>query len=79
MSAEVVVTGVDPQVVGAKVEVARKAKGLTRFTLAASAGMRENTLYRIESGQNLPTLDNIVRLAAALDTTVDELTKAEVA
>jgi transcriptional regulator with XRE-family HTH domain len=65
----------DPVVFGANVRAAREAKGLTRFDLGVASNMRENTVYRIETGQNLPSLDGAVRLAQALDTTLDELTK----
>jgi len=48
-----------------------KEKGLTKTDVAKRMDLSRESLYRILSGN--PTLDNIVKLANALETTVAEL------
>ena len=45
---------------------ARKAAGLTQETLAGLAGMRQETVSRIESGKNTPSVRTIDRIEQAL-------------
>ena len=51
----------------------RKQRGLTVEQLAVMAGHGSATVYRAERGQQKPTDDTLVALAAALDVPVDDL------
>lgn len=52
----------------------RKAKGLSQEKLARLADVANNTLIKMESGENQnPTLDTLKKVAKALDVSVDEL------
>jgi transcriptional regulator with XRE-family HTH domain len=51
---------------GANLSRARKSIGLTQAALAHSANLTRFRVTRMEAGQYLPRLDEIVRLAAAL-------------
>jgi transcriptional regulator with XRE-family HTH domain len=48
-------------------KLARLATGLTQRTLAATAGVPQSTVARIESGAMQPTLPLLYRLLAAAD------------
>lgn len=52
---------------------AREAAKLTQMALAHRAGMDMAEISRLESGRRDPRLSTIVRLAAALDVTVERL------
>ena len=52
----------------------REAKGLSQEKLARLADVANNTLIKMESGENKnPTLDTLKKVAKALDVSVDEL------
>ena len=52
----------------------RKAKGLSQEKLARLADVANNTLIKMESGENQnPTLDTLKKVAKALEVSVDEL------
>lgn len=52
----------------------RKAKGLSQERLARLADVANNTLIKMESGENQnPTLDTLKKVAKALNVSVDEL------
>lgn len=52
----------------------RKAKGLSQEKLARLADVANNTLIKMESGENNnPTLETLKRVAKALDVSVDNL------
>jgi transcriptional regulator with XRE-family HTH domain len=52
----------------------RKAKGLSQEKLARLADVANNTLIKMESGENQnPTLDTLKKVAKALNISVDEL------
>ena len=56
------------------IERLRKAKGLSQEKLARLADVANNTLIKMESGENKnPTLDTLKKVAKALDVSVDEL------
>ena len=58
------------------IERLRKAKGLSQEKLARLADVANNTLIKMESGENQnPTLDTLKKVAKALDVSVDELIK----
>lgn len=52
----------------------RKTKGLSQEKLARLANVANNTLIKMESGENQnPTLDTLKKVAKALEVSVDEL------
>ena len=54
----------------------REAKGLSQEKLARLADVANNTLIKMESGENqTPTLDTLKKVAKALDVSVDDLIK----
>ncbi|HEY4501263.1 MAG TPA: helix-turn-helix transcriptional regulator [Candidatus Paceibacterota bacterium] len=56
------------------IERLRKAKGLSQEKLARLADVANNTLIKMESGENQnPTLDTLKKVAKALNVSVDEL------
>lgn len=56
------------------IERLRKAKGLSQERLARSADVANNTLIKMESGENKnPTLETLKKVAKALEVSVDEL------
>lgn len=55
------------------VRVWREYRGLTGEALAAAAGIAQSYVSQIETGRRDGTLDTMVRLARALDVTVDDL------
>ena len=54
----------------------RKAKGISQEKLARLADVANNTLIKMESGENQnPTLDTLKKVAKALGVSVDDLIK----
>ncbi len=54
----------------------REAKGLSQEKLARLADVANNTLIKMESGENKnPTLETLKRVAKALEVSVDDLIK----
>ena len=52
----------------------REAKGLSQEKLARLSDVANNTIIKIEAGQNQnPTLDTLKKVSKALDVSVDEL------
>ena len=52
----------------------REAKGLSQEKLARLADVANNTLIKMESGENKnPPLDTLKKVAKALDVSVDDL------
>lgn len=45
----------------------RKKRGITQQQIADYTGMQRTNVVRIESGRYLPTLEVLIKLAAALD------------
>ena len=45
----------------------RKEKGITQQEIADCTGIKRTNVARIESGRNAPTIEVLVKLAAALD------------
>lgn len=44
----------------------RKEKGLTQQDIADRTGMHRTNVVRIESGRNVPTIENLVKLGRAV-------------
>lgn len=58
------------------IERLRKAKGLSQEKLARLADVANNTLIKMESGENNnPTLETLKKVAKALGISVDDLIK----
>jgi transcriptional regulator with XRE-family HTH domain len=54
----------------------REAKGLSQEKLARLADVANNTLIKMETGENInPTLETLKKVAKALEVSVDELIK----
>ena len=52
----------------------REAKGLSQEKLARLVDVANNTLIKMETGENInPTLETLKRVAKALDVSVDNL------
>jgi transcriptional regulator with XRE-family HTH domain len=52
----------------------REKKGLSQDRLAKLADVANNTIIKIEQGENInPTLDTLRKIAKAIDVSVDEL------
>ncbi|QIS03316.1 helix-turn-helix domain-containing protein [Nocardia brasiliensis] len=59
-----------------RVRALRVAQGLSLEELAARAKLSQSTLSRIENGQRRLALDQLVTLARALDTSLDQLVES---
>ena len=58
------------------IERLRKVKGLSQEKLARLADVANNTLIKMESGENKnPTLETLKKVAKALDVSVDDIIK----
>ena len=51
---------------GENLKKLRNAKGLSRETLGAVAGIEAKQIYRIETGESSPTISTVVAIANAL-------------
>ncbi len=58
---------------GARVKVLRKQRHWTQKELANRVDIRFQLLNKYESGQHIPPAETLIRLAEALDTTLDYL------
>ena len=58
---------------GGRVKALRKQRHWTRKALANKVDIRYQLLNKYESGQHIPPAETLIRLAEALDTTVDYL------
>ena len=65
---------IDPIATGKNILSLRKEKGLTVRNLQEYFGFEEpQAIYRWQRGATLPTLDNLVVLAAVFGTTLDSI------
>lgn len=55
------------------VQAARLRKGITQQQLAERAGLARQSIISIEKGRFQPTIENALRIAAALEVPVQEL------
>ena len=62
--------------VGARLRALRRERGLTLADLAATTGVSESTLSRLESGQRRATLELLLPLARTYDVPLDDLVGA---
>lgn len=59
--------------IGTNVRNKREEKNMTQVELAEAVEAIQSTISGIETGARQPSVDMLVRLAVALDCTVDEL------
>lgn len=59
--------------VGTRIRARREELGLSQERLAEAAGVHRVTIINVEAGESRPNIDTVVRLAAALGTTVGAL------
>lgn len=58
--------------IGKRIAQRRKALGLTQTEVSMRAGINDKYLSCIERAVSIPSLEVVIRLALALDTTTDE-------
>lgn len=63
----------DKKAIGARIKALRKARHWPQKLLAAKVGVRYEQLNKYEGGFHIPAAETLIRLAEALDTTVDYL------
>jgi putative transcriptional regulator len=51
----------------------RAKLGLTQFQLAVKSGVNLSTVVNAENGKRIPDVDNAIKIARALDTTVENI------
>ncbi|WP_225825558.1 helix-turn-helix transcriptional regulator [Streptomyces naphthomycinicus] len=61
--------------IGDAIREARLRRNLTQERLAELAGLDRLAINRIEMGHQSPILDNVIRVAAALDTPLADLVR----
>ena len=59
--------------IGQRIRKLRLDKALTQLTLAQEAGVKANTLARLERGEHKPSPDTIEGLAKALGVTASDI------
>jgi transcriptional regulator with XRE-family HTH domain len=59
--------------IGHRIRKFRLSKGLTQTALAKEAGVKANTLARVERGEHKPSPDTIEGLAKALGVTASDI------
>ncbi|MEU2032516.1 helix-turn-helix domain-containing protein [Nocardia amamiensis] len=62
--------------VGPRLRALRRDRGITLVDVAATTGVSESTLSRLESGQRRPTLELLLPLARVYDVPLDDLVGA---
>jgi len=68
---------IDPRVLGARLQEARRARGVTQQVVADEMGMTRTTLVAIEKGERRVAPEELVRLAALYGRPVSELVGRE--
>ena len=60
-----------------KIAEVRKSRNMTQMELAKVVGIAQPTLCNIENGENNPSLDTFIKIAQALECSLDDLVDAE--
>lgn len=63
----------DYEMIGKRIKAARKKKGYTQEKLASVTGLSQPHIGHVEVGKSKVALPALIRIANALDTTVDSL------
>ena len=61
------------KIFGARIEAARKKKGMTQEELAEKVGVSQAMINFIEKGKKKPSLETTLAIANEFNTTVDSL------
>ena len=61
------------QVIGENIAAKRKERGWTQAHLAELVGVKQLHISRWETGKHLPTIDQFIAIADALQCSLDEL------
>ena len=61
------------QAISDRIRAVRRQQGLSQERLAELAGMDRQAINRIEQGHQAALIDNLIRIAAALDVPLAEL------
>ena len=61
------------RLLGDRIRRARRQRGLSQTALAMEIDSYQGTIWRIESGREVPRLETLLRIATALNTSVDYL------
>ncbi len=64
---------VDYKEVGKRIAARRKALGLKQSAVNEAAGLSDKYLSNIETARSIPSIDVLMRICAALDTTPDQI------
>lgn len=64
---------IDMEATGKRIKQLRKEKGLTIDYLAECFDSSYQSIYKWQSGQTLPTLDNAIRLSAIFKVPLEEI------
>jgi len=64
---------IDYNLLGERVAVLRKNKGLTQSKLAEKAEISNNFLSNIENNHSIPSLETLLKICVALDATPNDL------
>lgn len=67
----------DYRAIGSNLRCARKKRGLTLEVLAEQANIGANFLGKIERGTSIPSLETLVKLANALEISMDMLLSSQ--
>lgn len=67
----------DPQTLGQRIAHERTRRGLKQKQLAEAAGMSVTFLSEVENDRRMPGSDSLLRLADALDASLDYLVRGE--
>jgi transcriptional regulator with XRE-family HTH domain len=63
--------------IGSRAKALRERRGESREAVARRADISTTTYFRIEKGENEPSLATLIGIAAALEVTLDELVSDE--
>ncbi len=61
--------------IGQKIKNIRKERGLSQEQLAKLCGLNRNSIYNYENGRRSPKSEDLIKIANALDISLNELTK----
>lgn len=61
------------EIIGQAIKTRRRALGLSAEKAARKAGISTSEWYKIENGWRRPNLESCLKIAAALETSIEEL------
>lgn len=63
------------ETLGARIRRLRRAKKWSQDELGAKTGVRGQSIYRYEKGRQMPGAEALIRIADALEVSIDELVR----